>query len=137
MPRYIMLVLANSATEGGSTAEELVQMGEFNKSLRDAGLLLAAEGLAPTSEGYRITFRGTTVLEKGPFDLETQGTISGYWFLKADNIETVLEYAKKVPFREGKVEVRRVAGSDDFGEKLLGEIQELQTQMKAAFQRKY
>jgi len=113
MPRYMVLVLANATTEGGSTAEELAEMHEFNNSLKEAGLLQRAEGLAPTSEGYRLSFGQTQDVEKGPFDLATQGTISGYWFIQADSIDIVLEKFKKVPFGTGQVEVRRIAGPED------------------------
>ncbi|KAK3684176.1 hypothetical protein B0T22DRAFT_469808 [Podospora appendiculata] len=131
MPRYMILVLANASTEAGSTAVELLEMGKFNDSLREAGLLQAAEGLAPTIEGYRVSFGlSEAEVEKGPFDLEKQGTISGFWFVKADSIEVVLEFAKKVPFKEGQVEVRRVAGADDFGEELLAEMREGQNKLR-------
>jgi hypothetical protein len=117
MPRYMILVLGTGATEAGSSAEDISAMKKFNDSLREAGLLQTAEGLTPTSDAYRVSFGSETKeVEKGPFDLAKQGTISGYWFVKADSVDVVLESAKQIPFREGQVEIRRIAEAEDAGQ---------------------
>lgn len=118
MPRYAMLVVANNRTESGKPALELVaEMGKFNQELIAAGMMLSGEGFQPTgTDGYRVTFSASSpaTVEKGPFDVTRQGTISGFWILTADNVDAVLEAAKKVPFKEGQVEIRRISSPEDF-----------------------
>lgn len=113
MPRFMILVLANATTEAGSTPAEMLEMKKFNDILRERGMLEVAEGLTPTKEGFRLSFgfdseisQRNQNVEKGPF----KGTISGYWIVKAESIQAVLEAARGIPFREGEVEVRRIAG---------------------------
>lgn len=120
MPRYVILVLANAFTEDDSKAEGFLAMKKFNTSLKEAGLLQTAEGLAPISEGYRVSFGSSQEVEKGPFDKGGKGTINGYWFVKADNVEIVLEFAKKIPFAEGQVEVRRIREAEEIEKEFLG-----------------
>ncbi|KAK4169656.1 YciI family protein [Cladorrhinum sp. PSN259] len=113
MPRFMILVLSNPATEAGATPTEMSEMKKFNDTLREAGMLELAEGLAPTAEGYRVSFEsgdgvGFDKVEEGPFE----NTISGYWIVKAKSIDAVLEAATRIPFRVGKVEVRRIIGDE-------------------------
>ncbi|KAK4463925.1 YciI family protein, partial [Cladorrhinum samala] len=112
--RFMILVLANAATEVGSTPAEMLEMKKFNDILRERGMLQVAEGLTPTKEGFRLSFgfdselnQSVQSVESGPF----KETISGYWIVKAESTEAVLEVASEIPFREGEVEVRRIAGN--------------------------
>lgn len=119
MPRYAVLVVANPRTEAGNpSAELLAEMGTFNQELIASGLFVSGEGFQPTSvDGYRLTFSGSgAAVAKGPFDVGQQGTISGFWILKADNVEAVLDVAKKIPFKDGQVEVRKVSSAEDFAQ---------------------
>jgi hypothetical protein len=134
MPRYMMFVVANAETETapGSTPDSKVKMrdmmqamAKFNRDLIDAGLCsIARANYMPTSDGYRVQFSETDSpkVEQGPFDLAKQGTVSGHWILQADNFETMLEWAKKVPFKGGKVEVRRISELEDFGDLVTDEM---------------
>jgi len=148
MPRFMMIVVANAVTEAeavpgseaaGTTGRDILEkMGKYNEELMAAGILVSAEGLQPTSKGYRLTYSATNppAVTQGPFDVTKQGTISGYWFLKADNVEIVLDWARKIPFSEGQVEVRRVAEPEDFGDALSPELKEKEKAWREQLEKK-
>lgn len=97
------------------SADELAEMGAFNKPFRDTGVILHADGFLASSKGARINFSegSEPAVKRGPFELKN--LVAGYWVLKLDSIEQVIEWAKKIPFKKGSVEIRRVAGPEDFG----------------------
>ncbi|MFP2902207.1 YciI family protein [Corallococcus sp. 4LFB] len=114
--RFMMLVKATPDSETGRlpTAEELTAMGRYNEELVKAGILLAGEGLHPSSKGARVTFSptGNTVTD-GPFT-ETKELVSGFWIIEVKSREEAIAWARRVPFKDGQVEIRQVASAEDF-----------------------
>jgi hypothetical protein len=112
-----MIVKASKDSEAGllPTEEQLAEMAKYNEQLVKAGLLLAGEGLQASSKGARVRFAGTrrTVID-GPFT-ETKELIAGFWLIQAKSKDEAIEWAKRVPFQEGEVEVRQVFELEDFG----------------------
>jgi hypothetical protein len=92
--------------------EVLTQMGQFNEELVKAGILLAMEGLHPSAKGVRVKFPGGTVID-GPF-AETKELIGGFWIIEVKDKEEALAWARRIPFEEGEVEIRRVSEPEDF-----------------------
>jgi hypothetical protein len=115
--RFMMIVKANKDSEAGMlpTEEQLAEMAKYNEQLVKAGLLLAAEGLQASSKGARVKYAGTkrTVID-GPF-AETKELIAGFWLIQAKSKDEAIEWAKRVPFQEGEVEVRQIFELEDFG----------------------
>lgn len=121
--RVMILGKATEETERGvpPTAEEFAAMEAFNEELSAAGVVLAGEGLKPSSAGKRVTFDekgGSSVLD-GPF-AETKELIAGYQIWEVSSIEEALEWVRRAPIRGGAVEVRPFYGPEDFAD-LLGE----------------
>src|SRR3954447_16346395 len=111
--RYMVIVKANEDTEKGvlPTEQELTEMGAFNEELVKAGVMLAGEGLLPSSKGARVRFdkdNASTVVD-GPF-AETKELVAGFWILEVSSREEVIEWVRKAPFRDGEVEVRQGGG---------------------------
>ena len=97
-------------------------MGNFNEELVKAGIMLAGEGLHPTSKGKRIRFSGDkkTVID-GPFS-ETKELIAGFWILKVKSMSEAVEWLKKAPFKKEEIELRPVFEAEDFGEEFTPEL---------------
>lgn len=114
--RFMILVKANADSEAGvlPSAELLEEMGRFNEELVKSGILLAGEGLQPSSRGARIRYDGTqrTVID-GPFS-ETKELVAGFWLIQTRSRDEAIEWMKRVPFREGEVEIRQVFETEDF-----------------------
>jgi hypothetical protein len=115
--RFMVLVPANEQSESGALpdGQMLAAMGKFNEEMVKAGVMLAGEGLAPTSKGARIKFSGskTTVID-GPFT-ESKELIAGYWLIQVKSKEEAIEWMKRAPFGEGVVlELRLVHEIEDF-----------------------
>jgi hypothetical protein len=132
--RYMVIVKADESTEAGAlpTEAELAEMGAFNEELVKAGVLLAGEGLHPSSKGARIRFDeqgGSTVLD-GPF-AETKELVAGFWILEVSSREEVLEWMKKAPFKGTEIEIRQVFSDDDFGDAMTPELRAKEEQMRA------
>ena len=114
--RFMILVKADKATEAGEmpSTEMLAAMGKFNEELVEAGVMLGGEGLHPTSKGARVRFEGAKrTVSDGPF-AETKELVAGFWLIQVKSPEEALEWVKRIPFREGEVEVRRVFDTEDF-----------------------
>jgi len=115
--RFMMIVKASKESEAGvlPTEEQLAEMAGYNEELVKAGVLLAAEGLQASSKGARVRYSGAkrTVID-GPF-AETKELIAGFWLIQATSRDEAIEWAKRVPFQEGDVEVRQVFELEDFG----------------------
>jgi hypothetical protein len=132
--RFMVIVKASEDTEKGvlPTQQELTEMGAFNEELVRAGVMLAGEGLQPSSRGARIRYDadgGATVID-GPFT-ETKELVAGFWILQVSSREEVLEWMKKAPFRDGEVEVRQVFENEDFGAAFTPELQEAEDRLRA------
>src|SRR5919108_809652 len=109
--RVMVLVKASSESEAGQmpSTEILAEMGKFNEELGKAGVMLAGEGLAPTSRGKRIEFDGPSerrVID-GPFT-ETKELVAGYWLWQVKSMDEAVEWLKRAPFPEGTVAIRQV-----------------------------
>lgn len=123
--RVMVLVKANKDSEAGQMPDRkiLTAMGAFNEELSKAGVLLAADGLRPSSHGKRVKFSGPerTVID-GPFP-ETKELIAGFWIWKVKSIDDAVEWLKKAPFGGGvEIEVRPVHEMEDFGAELTPEL---------------
>ena len=130
--RFMVLVKADKSTEAGvmPTRELLEEMGKFNEELAKAGVMLAGEGLQPSSKGARVRFNGNkrTVID-GPF-AETKELVAGYWLWQVRSKEEAIEWLKRAPFREGEVEIRQVFEAEDFGEELTPELREQEERVR-------
>ena len=125
--RCMVFVKANKESEAGGlpSTEMLTQMGKFNEELVKAGVMLAGEGLKPSSAGKRITFTGAKpTITDGPF-AETKELVAGFWIWQVRNIEEAVEWLKRSPFGPGaELEIRPVYEPEDFGANLTPEIKE-------------
>jgi len=114
--RFMIIVKANEQSEAGvlPSEQELIEMGKFNEELVKAGIMLAGEGLHPSSRGVRVRFSGSdrTVVD-GPF-AETKELIAGFWLIQVKSREEAIEWIKRVPFKEGEIEIRQVFETEDF-----------------------
>jgi hypothetical protein len=130
--RFMVIVKANKDTEAGvlPTREELAEMGKFNEELAKAGVMLAGEGLQPSSKGARVRFDGNkrTVID-GPF-AESKELIAGFWLWQVRSREEAIEWLKRAPFREGELEIRQVFEAEDFGEEFTPELREQEERIR-------
>jgi hypothetical protein len=124
--KFMMLLKADKNTEAGKMPSEeiIIAMGKYNEELIRAGVMLAGEGLQPSSKGARVRFAGgkTTVID-GPFS-ETEGLIAGFWMIQVKSKAEAIEWAKRVPFNPsgasalesgvGEIELRQVFEAADF-----------------------
>jgi len=137
--RVIVIVKANNESEAGvmPTEQVLTEMGKFNEELSKAGVMLAGEGLHPSSKGVRIRFDGSkkSVID-GPF-AETKELIAGFWIWKVKSLQDAIEWLKRAPFREGEVEIRPIFEEEDFGAEFTPELREQERRIRnqAASQR--
>ena len=134
--RFVAMVKADKDTEAGvlPSKELLTEMGKFNEELVQAGMLLGAEGLQPSSKGARVKFSGAkrTVID-GPF-AETKELIAGFWILQAKSKEEVIEWIKRCPnplAGESEIEIRQVFEAEDFGAEFTPELREAEERMRA------
>jgi hypothetical protein len=115
--RFMMIVKGNAKSEAGilPTEKELADMAKYNEELVKAGVMLAGEGLQATSKGARVQYSGSkrTVID-GPFT-EAKEIIAGFWLIQAKSLDEALEWARRVPFAEGEVEIRQLFELEDFG----------------------
>jgi len=132
--RFMAIVKATKDSEAGRMPEQklLKEMGAFNEELQKAGVLLAGEGLHPSSKGARVQFsrdNKRTVVD-GPF-AETKELIAGYWVWQVKSKEEAIEWLKRAPFQDTEVEIRPVFEPADFGEALKPEYREMEEQLIA------
>src|SRR5438093_4064441 len=131
--RFMILVKADKTTEAGVLPDEklLTEMGQFNEELVKAGVLLAAEGLHPSSKGARVRFSGgkRTVID-GPFT-EAKELIAGFWLWQVKSKEEAIEWLKRAPFDETEVEIRQVFEPADFGPEFTPELRAEEERQRA------
>jgi hypothetical protein len=134
--RFMVLVKADKNTEAGALPDEklLTEMGKFNEELAKAGVLLAGEGLHPSSKGARVHFSGAkrTVID-GPF-AETKELVAGYWLWKVKSKEEAIEWVKRCPNptgAEAEIEIRQVFEAEDFGPAFTPELREQEARLRA------
>ena len=133
MPRFMVMVKASAESEAGTlpTEQELSEMGAYNEELVRNGIMLAGEGLQPSSKGARIRYdKGTTAVVDGPFT-ETKELVAGFWILQTRSLEETIEWLKRAPFKEGEVEIRQIFEADDFGEAFTPELREQEERLRA------
>ncbi len=131
--RLMVIVKANKDSEAGvmPTQKILAEMGKFNEELVKAGVMLAAEGLHPSSKGKRIKFSGgkQTVID-GPFT-ETKELIAGFWLWQVKSMEEAIEWLKRSPFDGGtEIEIRQVFEAEDFGAEFTPELREQEERLR-------
>jgi hypothetical protein len=133
--RFMVMIKSNADTEAGVLPSEqlLAEMGAYNEEMVKAGVLLAGEGLQPSSKGARVRFRGAerTVVD-GPF-AETKELIAGFWLIQVSSKEEAIEWVKRCPNPmegESEIEIRPVFEADDFGENLTPELREREERMR-------
>ena len=130
--RFMVIVKADKNSEAGvlPTKELLTEMGKFNEELAKAGVMLAGEGLQPSSKGSRVRFSGNkrTVVD-GPFS-ETKELVAGFWLWQVKSKEEAIEWLKRAPFREGEVEIRQVFEAEDFGADFTPELREQEERIR-------
>ena len=126
--RFMIIVKATGDSEAGKMPSEkrLAEMGKFNEELVKAGIMLAGEGLHPSSKGARVRFSGTkrTVVD-GPFS-ETKELVSGFWLWQVKSKEEAIEWVKRCPnpmLEDSEIEIRQVFDAADFGEAFTPELQ--------------
>jgi hypothetical protein len=134
--RFMILVKANEETEAGVMPSEelLTAMGQYNEELVKAGVMLAGEGLHPSSKGARVRFSGDqrTVID-GPFT-EAKELIAGFWLIQVKSKDEAIEWVKRIPNTgegESEIEIRQVFEADDFGEELTPELREQEARLRA------
>ena len=132
--RFMVIVKASKDSEAGVMPgmELLTAMGKFNEEMVKAGVMLAGEGLHPTSKGARIKFSGKErTISKGPFAV-TSDLIAGFWLIQVKSRDEAIEWMKRAPFDGGsEIEIRQVFDAEDFGEALTPELREQEARLRA------
>jgi hypothetical protein len=134
--RFMLIVKANEDSEAGIMPSEelLTEMGKYNEELVKAGIMLAGEGLHPSSKGARVHFSGDkrTVVD-GPF-AEAKELVAGFWLIDVKSKEEAIEWVKRVPNptgEESEIEIRQVFETDDFGPEMTPELREQEERLRA------
>jgi hypothetical protein len=136
--RVMVLVKANKDSEAGVMPDKkiLTEMGKFNEELVKAGVMLAGEGLHPSSKGARVKFSGEKrIVIDGPF-AETKELVAGYWLWQVKSLEEAIEWLKRAPFGGGtEVEIRPLFEAEDFGAELTPELRAQEERLRAQIQK--
>ncbi len=132
--RFMVIVKANEESEAGALPDEkiLAAMGKYNEELVKAGVMLAGEGLHPSSKGVRVRFEGgKRAVTDGPFS-ETKELIAGFWLWQVKSKEEAIEGLKRAPFDGGaEIELRQIFEAEDFGANLTPELREQEERLRA------
>jgi hypothetical protein len=134
--RVMVIIKANKDTEAGVMPDEklLTEMGNFNEELVKAGVMLAGEGLHPSSKGVRVEFSGDKrIVTDGPF-AETKELIAGFWLWKVKSLEEAIEWVKRCPNptgEEAEIEIRPIFEAADFGDEFTPELREQEERLRA------
>jgi hypothetical protein len=132
--RFMVMVKATKDSEAGVLPDQklLADMGKYNEELVKAGVMLAGDGLHPSSKGKRVRFSGTqrTVID-GPF-AETKELIGGYWLWQVKSMEDAVQWLKRAPFDGGtEIEIRPLFEADDFGKEFTPELRAQEDRLRA------
>ena len=134
--RFLVIVKASKASEAGQMPSEelLTEMGKYNEELVKAGVMVAGEGLHPSSKGARVQFSGKsrTVID-GPFP-ETKELVAGFWIFDVKSKEEAIDWVKRCPNphdEESEIEIRQIFEADDFGEEFTPELREQEERLRA------
>jgi len=130
-----VIVKASEESENGvmPTEQMLTEMGNYNEQLVNAGIMIAGEGLHPSSKGKRVAFgsQGATprVID-GPF-AETKELIAGYWIWKVDSMDEAIDWIKRSPFQDTEIELRPIFEMEDFGQEMTSELKQQEDRLRA------
>jgi hypothetical protein len=135
----MVIVKANKESEAGvlPSKEILTEMGKYNEELVKAGIMLAGEGLQPSSKGKRVKFSGKekTVID-GPFT-ETKELIAGFWLWQAKSMDEAVQWLKRAPFDGGtEVEIRQIFEAEDFGAEFTPELRQQEERLRVQMAKK-
>jgi hypothetical protein len=137
--RFMVIVKADKNSEAGvmPNTELLTAMGKFNEEMVKAGVMLAGEGLHPSSKGARIKYSGKErIVTSGPFSA-TGDLVSGFWLIQVKSRDEAIEWMKRAPFDGGaEIEIRQVFDTEDFGEALTPELREREARLRVEAARK-
>ena len=140
--RFMIIVKATKDSEAGVMPSQqlLTEMGKFNEELVKAGVMLAGEGLQPSSKGARVRFSGSTrTVIDGPF-AKTKELIAGYWLWQCKSNQEAIEWVKRcqnpMPGEDSEIEIRQVFEAEDFGAEFTPEIREQEEQLRAQMDKK-
>lgn len=139
--KVMVLVKATKSSEAGilPTTEDFAVMGRFNEELANAGILLAGEGLHPTSKGVRVRFSGASrTVVHGPF-AETNELVAGYWLWQVQSLDEAIEWVKRCPNpmpEDSEIEIRPVYAAEDFGEAFTPELQAHEDRLREMVERR-
>jgi hypothetical protein len=131
--KVMVIVKANADSEAGvmPTEQMLTEMGNYNEELVKAGILLAGEGLHPSSKGVRVKFSGTNrTVTDGPFT-ETKELIAGFWLWQVRSMAEAIEWVKRCPMQDSELEIRPLFAGEDFGAAFTPELQEQEERIRA------
>jgi hypothetical protein len=135
--RFMVIVKSSKNCEAGvmPSQELLAEMGKFNEELAKAGLMLAAEGLQPSSKGARVTFSGSKrIVTDGPF-AESKELVGGFWLWQCASLAEAIEWVKRcpnpMPGEESEIEVRQIFEAEDFGAEFTPELREQEVRVRA------
>ncbi|HYJ32677.1 MAG TPA: YciI family protein [Candidatus Binatia bacterium] len=130
--RFMVIVKADKNSEAGILPDKelFAKMGKFNEELVNAGVMLAGEGLQPSSKGVRVRFSGgkKTVID-GPF-AEAKELIAGFWLWQVKSKEEAIEWIKRAPFEDTEIEIRQVYETEDFGDALPQDVREQEENLR-------
>ncbi len=134
--RFMVIVKATEDSEAGTmpSTELLTEMGKYNEELVNAGVMVAGEGLHPSSKGARVTFSGEKrTVTDGPF-AETKELIAGYWIWQVASLDEAIEWVKRCPNPmpgESQIEIRQIFEMEDFGDAMTPELREQEDRLRA------
>lgn len=144
--RVMVIIKANKDSEAGVMPSEklLTAMGNFNEELVKAGIMLAGEGLLPSSKGKRVAFSGgQRIVTDGPF-AETKELIAGFWLWKVNSIDEAVEWVKRIPFDPdhapddaAPIEIRPVGEMEDFGDEFTPEARAQEERLRAEIEKQH
>jgi len=135
--RFMVFVKADRDSEAGvlPSQELLAEMGKYNEELANAGVLLEAEGLHPSSKGVRVRFSGKQrTVAKGPFS-DTRSLVAGFWQIQVDSLEEAIDWIKRAPNpfpdKESEIEIRPIFEAEDFGPEFTPELREQEERVRS------
>ena len=130
--KVIVLVKANADSEAGNIPDPEIfrEMGKFNEQLVKAGVMLAGEGLAPSSKGKRVRCTGKQrAVIDGPF-AETKELVAGFWIWQVKSMDEAVEWIRRSPFQEGEIEIRPIMSVEDFGDQIPADVREQEARLR-------
>jgi hypothetical protein len=136
--RFMVLVKADKNSEAGVLPDQklLAAMGKFNEELVKAGVMLAGEGIQPSSKGARVKFsKGNKTVIDGPF-AETKELVAGFWLWQLRSMEEAIQWLKRAPFEDTEVEIRQVFEAEDFGAEFTPELRAQEERLRAQIAKK-